>query len=178
MSPFAEDGEATLEIEIQSQRFRLADLRVKGTEHIYEVPSMEHQLGVVFGGFAELLGYDLAHEVASAQEPVGLTLYWRAVSDAPPVAYTVFTHLLDGEGRLVGQHDGPPGGGRRPTTGWVVGEIIVDRHEMIFKDPFYVGPARVEVGMYDPATLERMATSSGADHVLLSSEVVVRSQNH
>ena len=174
VSPFAKDGPATLEIEIGSRRFHLADLRVKGAEHIYEIPAMGHQLGVVFGGFAELLGYDLSPEVATTGEPVSLTLYWRVVSDEPPpVAYTIFTHLLNEQGRLVGQHDGPPVWGRRPTTGWVAGEIIVDRHEMVFKDTSHTGVARVEVGMYDPATLERVVTPSGADHVVLSSKVVV-----
>jgi len=175
VSPFAEDGPATLEIEIESQRFHLADLRVKGTEHVYEIPAMEHQLGVVFGGFAELLGYDLSPDVTTTGEPVALTLYWRVVSDKPPpVAYTIFTHLLNGQGRLVGQHDGPPVWGRRPTTGWVAGEIIVDLHEMDFKDTSHTGVTRVEVGIYDPDTFERVVTSSASDHVLLSSEVVVR----
>lgn len=178
VSAFAQDGEATLEIEIESERFRLAVLRVKGTEHIYEIPPMEYPFSVVFGEFAELLGYDLDPEVASAGEPVLLTLYWRAVSDEPPtVAYTIFTHLLDGQGRLVGQHDGPPVGGRRPTTGWVEGEIIVDRHEMVFKDSTYSGTTRVEVGAYHPATLERVNTYLGADYVMLPSEVVVPPQD-
>ncbi|MFH1927766.1 MAG: hypothetical protein ABIK79_06295, partial [Chloroflexota bacterium] len=175
VSPYAKDGPATLEIEIGSRRFHLADLRVKGAEHIYELPAMGHQLGVMFGGFAELLGYDLSPQVTTTEEPVALTLYWRVVSDEPPpVAYTIFTHLLNEQGRLVGQHDGPPVWGRRPTTSWVAGEIIVDRHEMVFKDTSHTGVTRVEVGIYDPATLERVVTSSGADHVLLPSEVVVR----
>ena len=175
VSPYAKDGPATLEIEIGSRRFHLADLRVKGVEHIYELPAMEHQLGVMFGGFAELLGYDLSPQVTTTEEPVALTLYWRVVSDEPPpVAYTIFTHLLNEQGRLVGQHDGPPVWGRRPTTSWVAGEIIVDRHEMVFKDTSHTGVTRVEVGIYDPDTLERVVTSSGADHVMLSSEVVVR----
>jgi len=174
VSPSAEDGPATLEIELGSRRFHLANLRVKGAEHVYEMPTMGHQLGVVFGGFAELLGYDLSSEVTTTGEPVALTLYWRVVSDEPPpVAYTIFTHLLNEQGSLVGQHDGPPVWGRRPTTGWVAGEIIVDRHEMVFKDTSHTGVTRVEVGMYDPATLERVVTSSGADHVVLSSKVVV-----
>jgi len=174
VSPSAEDGPATLEIELGSRRFHLANLRVKGAEHVYEMPTMGHQLGVVFGGFAELLGYDLSSEVTTTGEPVSLTLYWRVVSDEPPLmAYTIFTHLLNEQGKLVGQHDGPPVWGRRPTTGWVAGEIIVDRHEMVFKDTSHTGVTRVEVGMYDPATLERVVTSSGADHVVLSSKVVV-----
>ena len=175
VSPYAKDGPATLEIEIGSRRFHLADLRVKGAEHVYELPAMEHQLGVMFGGFAELLGYDLSPQVTTTEEPVALTLYWRVVSDEPPpVAYTIFTHLLNEQGRLVGQHDGPPVWGRRPTTSWVAGEIIVDRHEMVFKDTSHTGVTRVEVGIYDPETLERVVTPSGADHVMLSSEVVVR----
>ncbi|MDQ7030518.1 MAG: DUF2079 domain-containing protein [Ardenticatenia bacterium] len=43
-----------------------------------------------------------------------VTLQWRA-GGPTPVPLTVFTQLLDGNGRLVAQHDGPPAGGLRPT---------------------------------------------------------------
>jgi len=175
VSAFAQDGGAILELELGGERHRLADLTVKGSEHVYEMPSMEFRSEVVLGGFAELLGYDLDTEVVSAADPVPLTLYWRVTSDSPErAAYTVFTHLLDEEGKLIGQHDGPPAGGRRATPGWIQGEIITDRHDMIFRDSCYEGNAWIEVGMYDPATLDRAGTSFGTDRILLPNELTVQ----
>ena len=103
-----------------------------------------------------------------------LTLYWRAISEDPlTTSYTVFTHLLSEDRRLVGQHDGIPAGGERPTMSWVPGEVIADVHEMEFTDLEYRGQALIEVGLYDSHTVERVPTVEGSDHLILSSEVMV-----
>jgi hypothetical protein len=154
-----------------------------------------------FPGVAELLGYDLeVAQVAGCRLQVAgselstfqlsnlqlcvlnLTLYWRSIADGPgtggiePRPYTVFTHLLDANGRLIAQHDGPPVGGRRPTTGWVQGEFITDPHPMRFRPDLTpdqlrtiinTGPALIEVGLYDPTTGDRVSAADGADHVVL-----------
>jgi hypothetical protein len=86
--------------------------------------------------------------------------------------YAVFTHILAADGHLVGQHDGPPAEGQRPTPGWLVDEIVIDRHPMAFRE-VYVGPAQIEVGLYDPATLDRVLTADGADHLILPSSLDV-----
>jgi len=106
---------------------------------------------------------------------VRLTLYWRAVNEEPlTTSYTVFTHLLSEDGRLIGQHDGIPVGGERPTTSWVSGEVIVDVHEMEFKDLSYRGRTLIEVGLYKSLTMERVLTEDGRDHIILPTEIVVR----
>jgi hypothetical protein len=140
----------------------------------FEAPPMQHQVGVRFGGFAELLGYDLDRTEATTDQKVRLTLYWRAINEEPlTTSYTVFTHLLSEDGRLIGQHDGIPAGGERPTTSWVPGEVIADVHEMEFSDLEYRGKALVEVGLYESLTVERVSTETGGDHLILPSQVVV-----
>ena len=130
---------------------------------------------VRFGGFAELLGYDLDRTEATTEEKVRLTLYWRAINEEPlATSYTVFTHLLSADGRLIGQHDGIPVGGGRPTTSWVSGEVIVDVHEMEFSDVGYRGRALIEVGLYESFTIERVLTEDGRDHIVLPTEVVIK----
>ena len=176
LSPEAKEGPAILELAIgMNPPLRLVEIEVEAAEHLFVTPPMQHELEVTFGGFAELIGYDLDRTEVTAKDKVRLTLYWRAINEeALTTSYTVFTHILNEEGRLIAQHDGIPADGVRPTTGWVEGEIIVDRHEMEFSDLTYVGRGIIEVGLYDAATMERVLASEGSDHLLLPSEIVVK----
>jgi len=77
-----------------------------------------------------------------------LSLYWQA--SAPlDVDYTVFVHSLNAQGELVGQADGPPVANHYPTTAWRPGEIVQDSR-------LVPAGARYLVGLYDPATGERL----------------------
>jgi len=124
------------------------------------------ELYVRFGDFSALVGYSLPAAAVTTAEPLPLTLYWRALDGTSPMDYMVFTHLLAGDGHLVAQHDGGPAGGTRPTTGWAPGETIVDSHLLAFYDTAYTGPARIVVGLYEPAT-GRVLAGTGDDHVVL-----------
>ena len=128
-------------------------------------------------GFAELLGYDLDRGEVTTDQKVRLTPHWQAINEEPLTAsYTVFTYLLSQDRRLIGQHDGIPAGGERPTTSWVLGEVIADMHEMEFSDLGYRGRALIEVGLYESFTIERVPTEKGSDHLILPSEVVVEGE--
>lgn len=126
------------------------------------------------GNVAEFLGYDLVSTQVSTDQTVGLTLYWRALEGASSANYLVFTHLLPPEfDRLIGQHDSAPAGGARPTTGWVPGEIIVDYHELVFYEAGYSGAAQIAIGLYDQATLVRVAVEGGGDYILLPTTITI-----
>ena len=133
-----------------------------------EVPevAISGELYVRFGDFSALVGYSLPAAAVTTAEPLPLTLYWRALDGTSPMDYMVFTHLLAGDGHLVAQHDGGPAGGARPTTGWSPGETIVDSHLLAFYDTAYTGPARIVVGLYEPAA-GRVLAGTGDDHVVL-----------
>ena len=171
--PTASDGPAVVLLRVGERRVELGSVEVSAAEHLFEPPPMEHEFRVRFGDVAELLGYDLTTTEVAAGGPVTITLYWRALEGATRADYTVFTHILAEDGRLVGQHDGPPAEGARPTRGWVAGEIVVDRHVMAFREP-YTGPARIEVGLYDAATLERVVTERGETFALLPTSLTIR----
>jgi hypothetical protein len=128
--------------------------------------ALSGELLVRFGGFAELVSYSLPAATVTTAQPLPLTLYWRGLGGGSPTNYMVFTHLLAGDERIVAQHDGPPAGGTRPTSEWATGEFITDLHPMAFADTAYVGPARIAVGLYDPAT-GRVLTGTGEDRVVL-----------
>ncbi|MBM3749327.1 MAG: glycosyltransferase family 39 protein [Acidobacteria bacterium] len=86
---------------------------------------------------------------------ITLTLYWQDLGGVDQ-DYTVFVHLLDARDQLQGQHDGPPLGGTRPTSGWLPGEYLRDVHpiEVVANAP--PGTYSIEVGMYLLATSERL----------------------
>jgi len=108
------------------------------------------------GSFARLMGFDLSTTAARPGDHLSLTLYWNALGNSGATSYTVFTHLLDSQDLIWAQQDHPPGGGQAPTTGWIAGEYIVDRYELIIRSGARPGLYRLEVGMYDPTTGARL----------------------
>lgn len=98
-----------------------------------------------------------------AGQTVQVRLHWRARG---PTAgpYKVFVHLVDGDGRLVAQHDAEPGGGSRPATGWSPGETIVDNHGLLIPADTAAGELELVIGLYDafdPAA--RMLVDAGGN---------------
>ncbi|MCD4687346.1 MAG: hypothetical protein K8S97_15565, partial [Anaerolineae bacterium] len=120
-----------------------------------------------FDNLAVLIGITLDQTTISAGETLDLALVWR-VSETPNVSYHVFTHLLDPDGRVIAQHDGMPVNYTRPTTGWVANEFISDPYALEFLPEFrdYRGPARLEIGFYDPETGDRVPVANGVDYIV------------
>ncbi len=126
-----------------------------------------------FGEQITLLGFDLtdpAGQPYPLDETTGpingrLTLYWQV--EAPPAAeYTVFLHLVDAQGDVVAQFDGPPAGGLYPTTLWEPGEIIKDERPV---NGLWLDGHQLQVGLYRPDTGERLplpGTPAGAFDLL------------
>jgi hypothetical protein len=108
------------------------------------------------GSRIRLIGY----RVERSGDDWIVTLYWRA-EDAVTVDYAAFVHLLDEQGRLIAQHDGPPRDGAYPTSWWLPGDVTPDRRRLSPERPFD-GAARLAVGMYDPATMDRLPAYNDA----------------
>ncbi|MBL7065380.1 MAG: glycosyltransferase family 39 protein [Anaerolineae bacterium] len=170
--PTAADGLATVTIELGDRRVVLGSVEIAAGEHVFTSPPVTHEMHVRFGDVAELLGYDLGPGSHTSDQPVPITLYWRALEGAASADYIVFTHVLAADGHLIAQHDGPPAAGARPTPGWLPGEIIADYHEMAFREA-YTGLAVIEVGLYDPGTRERVIAATGETFVILPSSLNV-----
>jgi hypothetical protein len=49
----------------------------------------------------------------------------------------------------------------RPTRSWRPGEEIVDRYGILLPETLGAGEYRLAVGLYDPATGQRLAVSAG-----------------
>ncbi|MBU0704282.1 MAG: DUF2142 domain-containing protein, partial [Chloroflexi bacterium] len=117
------------------------------------VVSPQHPLDYRLGEEITLTGYDLSGPLQPGV-PLTATLYWRA-DERPQGDYTTFVHLLDDEGQLLAQHDGPPRYGRYPTSAWQPDDVIPDEH-VLEMPPLLPGQrVRLVAGMYRSDTLKR-----------------------
>ena len=148
-------GEARLSVQLLDERgaplaapAELATITVLPTERVFTPPQPQAPRRANFDNKVLLLGADLAPDQASPGESIQVTLYWQALTDMD-IPYTVFVHLLDPSGEVVAGHDSGPASGTRPTTGWVPGEYILDRHDLTIPADLSSGEYVIEVGMYD-----------------------------
>lgn len=173
--PGGVSGDAVLQIVgPDSEPVELAVYTIEETDYRFAPPAFEVPVGVEFSGIAVLDGVSVTPRSVPTGDPLDLTLVWRALGPSN-ASYRVFTHLLNAEGRVIAQHDGYPVDETRLTTGWVADEYLVDQHTLTFlpEGAGYTGPARLEVGLYNPDTNVRVPLSNGADHVVLPVEIVV-----
>jgi hypothetical protein len=127
----------------------------KGLPLELSASQIQHPQAVQLGGHIHLLGYDLRASSLYPEETLDFQLYWRA--DAPVGDdYTIFAHLLDDQGELLAQVDGPPAEGGRPTSTWQPGELILDRRHIPLPSDTAPGEYTLSVGMYMLGTMERL----------------------
>jgi len=175
-------GQSTLTVELVDATgqplghpIRLGEIDIEAVTHQMIRPSMQTEVGARFGEQIILAGYDLATE----GKTIAVNLYWQALGSTA-VSYTAFVHVLGPDGRIVGQIDQVPAGGTRPTTGWVAGEYITDSYRMPLPLDAPMGTYRIEAGLYNPATLQRLPVFDAQgnrlpeDRVLLDQEVQMR----
>ena len=130
------------------------------------------------GENVELLGYDLQSTAAGSGREVTLTLYWLCRGHLEQ-DYTVFTHLLSEDGQILDQQDSEPRDGRHPTSSWRPEEIVVDRYRLEVPANAQAGPYSLAIGMYLPASGERLPILSAdgnhvsEDRILLKSVQVI-----
>lgn len=117
-----------------------------------------------FGGSVDLEGYAWQNN----SEAVVLTLRW-ATNAYLKTDYTIFVHLVSPEGeQAIAQGDAPPMGGRWPTSLWLPGVAINDAHTIPLPSELAPGTYHLLVGLYNPATNERLPLADGADAIRLT----------
>jgi hypothetical protein len=125
-----------------------------------------------------LIGYNVNKTEFGPGEEIRLTLYWRAEAEMG-TDYTVFTHLIDDEGNIWGQMDSQPLEGDYPTSVWDIGEVIEDEYILAIKEDAPAGLYRLEVGMYELATRQRLPVLNADgeaedDRILLPLSITVK----
>ncbi|MBX7214017.1 MAG: glycosyltransferase family 39 protein [Thermoflexales bacterium] len=116
-----------------------------------------------------------AHSIPAATARVGdvlpLALTWQT-DQAQPRDLSVFVHLGPAGGAPVAQQDGAPVAGLRPLRSWPVGEPVRDPRGVWIKPGTPPGRYTLSLGLYDPASGQRVRTLTGSD-VMVLGEVVV-----
>ncbi|NOZ04725.1 MAG: phospholipid carrier-dependent glycosyltransferase [Chloroflexi bacterium] len=160
----------------------LQNIVVKGRPHQFSAPAnLGEPRNDRFDDWASLVGYVHSWEAQTdcALLPGGtytMTLTWKARGHTA-TAYKSFVHLEDREGRIWGQSDQIPGPGAFPTTGWLAGEYLRDRHTLQVRPDTPPGTYQLTAGLYEAAEGRRATVrdNSGralADHLILQQVTV------
>ena len=153
-------------------RLALTTVTTTDRPHTFDAPAPQIPLAVVFGGKAKLAGLDLPQTRIRPGDRLPLTLHWQAM-DTFDKSWTVFVHLVNSSGQIVGQQDQIPGGGQFPTTGWLPPEYLVDSYSLSV--PAGTPPGhevyRLEIGLYDANDFSRLPVTEADqivdDHIVL-----------
>jgi hypothetical protein len=99
---------------------------------------------VIFANGVDFLGYGLP-ETARPGGTMELWLAWWVRSPPPAGSdYHLFAHLLDGQGQLLGQHDGTG----FPTASWRSGDVVLSRFPVPIPADLSPGRYQVWAGQY------------------------------
>lgn len=110
------------------------------------ISQLRSPLAFGIGQEAVLEGADVA--LREDGESLEVTLWWRA-RETLGAEYTVFVHLLNGEGQLIASGDDLPRGGAMPTDRWQRGDLVVDPHVIILPGELLPGTYQLNVGLYN-----------------------------
>ena len=125
--------------------------------------------GARWGDF-ELRRAETASSV-SAGSVIPVALTWRANGPIKTNA-KIFVHALAADGRLLAQHDAMPLNDLRPMVSLPTGEDVLDHHGLALPAD-YTGAVRIVLGLYDPATGQRLKTTDGRETVELGTYQVL-----
>ncbi|MCB9435058.1 MAG: hypothetical protein H6668_24105 [Ardenticatenaceae bacterium] len=143
----------------------LGGLAIEAPERVFVQPTVETALNTPFldPGTNQPLTTLIGLTISNLQSPI--SLLWQANAETP-TSYRVFIHLVDQDGQIVAQADGEPANWSRPTSGWAPGEYISDSHTLSL--PTDLAPnLTLRIGLYNPATGQRLVTPSGGDFVVV-----------
>ncbi|MBN1249562.1 MAG: hypothetical protein JXC32_18010, partial [Anaerolineae bacterium] len=154
----AGDYALTLQLDEAATTVGLDTLSVAPLARRFAAPETANAIDASFsaasGELIRLVGYELFVDVAS--DGLGVTLVWQALA-AMEEDYVVFLHLRDAASdALIVQVDEMPqspdatAAVRYPTSLWMPGEVITDRHTLALPEVPLSGAAYLYVGLYLP----------------------------
>ncbi|MCL4499338.1 MAG: hypothetical protein M1335_03720 [Chloroflexi bacterium] len=113
-----------------------------------------------FGPSLELLGYTIVPTTVTPGQTITLTLYWETTRPLTK-KYSSYAHVIAPNGTTkVAQEDNNHVAGF-PTTRWRVGAYALDVHPLVIPRSAAPGSYRIDVGVYNGATGERLKVQNG-----------------
>ncbi len=170
--------EVTLNVSGSETVVPVGSIRVDKQPRSFILPDPQYEVEARLGETVHFLGYDIAQRRVHVGNALDLTTYWQAAGQVT-ADYTVFTHLLDAKDEVASQIDSAPAGGRRPTSGWLPGEVVSDTVQLPVPLGLKTGRYTVELGLYAPATGQRLPVFDedgeqvAGDRVLLDTAIQV-----
>jgi hypothetical protein len=141
--------------EAQGKQDALGTVEVADDLCTFPTPSDAIETNAVFDNKLRLIGY----EVKRNGDYLLVRLYWRA-DQRMNVDYKVFVHVFDPDTtRPVAQDDSRPHRGAYPTNLWGLSEVVEDPIPISLSGT-PPGTYGLAVGVYDPATMERLPVIS------------------
>ena len=156
----------------ESSAVALSTVSIAEQARQFELPHPQYPMRVELEGVMAFLGYDLEETNLRPGDVLHLTLYWQAQKRMGK-SYTVFTHLLDTQNQIWGQRDNIPVSGNYPTTGWWEGEVVVDEYEIPIRTDVPAGEYRIEIGMYDATTGQRLSVFTSQAQQLSENRILL-----
>ncbi len=153
-------GEYTLQAGIGDEQIALTAIEIEAQEHRYDMPPMQQSVGAQFESGVVLLGYDLQTPAIQPGGTMTVTLYWQT-KEVMAASYKVSVQVLGTGPRIIAQHDSIPANWTRPTTAWLVGEVITDEHVLELTSDAAPGTYTVIVALYEEASSRRLRVEQG-----------------
>ncbi len=155
------DGDYTWQINWGEQQLAVGNLHVTAPNRLFTTPAPNVTFNESFADVAVLLGASIAAPPTQMLVPSGsfdVTLQWQSQRETS-TSYRVFVHLINEQGEILAQSDGEPAAWTRPTTGWLPGEIVLDRHILTLPANLPPGPFSLRIGLYNAVTGQRLSTT-------------------
>lgn len=157
-------GQYTLLLSVGETRMAtLGTVEVQAMARTFTPPEMQYPFETDFGARVRLLGYDVG--TIQAGHPLEVTLYWQSLTEVDE-DYLVFVHVLDETGAIVTQVDEGPQQNGYPTSLWIAGEVVADRHTLNLPGDLPAGDYRLRIGFYRQENGDSLAVNGDA-HILL-----------
>lgn len=154
------------------RRAPLETIRIHGVEYawIYRAPPPVAQARPAdFGDAISLRGFSQSG-AAQRGDQITLRLAWEARA-APPANYSLFAHLIGPDGQRYAQIDLP-----YPTSQWRTGQFTSTDLPIGLPAQAPAGTYRLLIGLYDPATGQRIPATGASDPALDGPNAVVLTQ--
>lgn len=126
-----------------------------------QVKGIQTSLNSNFDDKITLLGYDLSSSTIRAGETLRLDLYWKA-QQRLDTSYGVQARLIDSALNVYAQQDNAHPGSY-PTSWWEEGKYMKDTHRITVPESIPPGQYLLQVGLYDPSTLQPLPVLSTAE---------------
>ncbi len=129
-----------------------------------------------FSNQVELIGADWVESNSDESRQAHISLYWRKLEQPFTQNYKIFVQLRDATGQTLINADHEAFGGLVPTQSWRIDTITKDTNRLLISENVEPGRYALYIGLYDPATLERLPiiNDHSAENAAIIPDIVIQ----